>query len=192
MTYTPAPAEPMPLFYESWSQNGGLGSEGRPLCATSTSQIAALAWPAAQLAIYMPMYLSAPFGVASIFWHNAAINAAALIDAGVYDESGKILFQTNTTANAGANLPQSVAKTYTLPRGRYYIAMAVSTVTTATFQKWTATNVGTQRMLGILEQALGAAPAAGNAWLPATATFASATTAATFVPIVGISRLALL
>ena len=139
------------------------------------------AWPTAGLALYIPLYVSAPGNAVGIFWQNGTA-VAGNVECAIFDEYGNKVATSGVVAAAGTSAPQYVAfaSPVQLTCGRYYIALMASNAT-QTFLAWTtsaaATNVN--RMLGILEQT------GLSAGLPAS--FTPVTSARSLLPICGIS-----
>jgi hypothetical protein len=140
-------------------------------------------FPTANKAFYFPVRLAKPFRPALIFWGNGA-TASGNVDAGIYDLAGTRLFSTGSTAQSGTTTLQSVSVSgLLLAAGRYYVALAADN-TTATFLRG-AQSVTLQRGYGALQQA-SAFP------LPATATFAALASTRLGIPLLGLSRKAVL
>jgi hypothetical protein len=138
------------------------------------------AWPTANLGLYFPLTVQRSVLVSRLAWCNGTVNAAANIDVGIYDYELNRLVSTGNTLMSGANAVQSVDITdLSLPPGRYYLAMVVDTVTTATFLR----GVGGATLSAETIRAHGAAQEASASPLPATATFAAF--AQNYVPIFG-------
>lgn len=97
------------------------------------------AWPSANLAIYVPIVVPELSTIFQIAWHNGAVNAAANVDVGLYDEAGNALVTLGNTPQSGANAIQvgNIADTLVKP-GRYFVAMVCSTTATATFRRFNA------------------------------------------------------
>lgn len=141
----------------------------------SVVNFAAAAWPAANLAIYVPFVLDRQAVAAQMFWENGAV--AGTTDVGIYDEQGTRLVSLGATTNAGTVQLGNIADT-TLPPGVYYMAGLASTATTQTY--WSgAIGVPMLRAAGVRSQAVGAAA------LPATATFAAMANG--YLPFVGVA-----
>ena len=138
---------------------------------------ASTAWPSANLAIYAPFYLIAPFTIQQFFWLNG-ITISGNVDMGVFDHAGRKIASTGSTLQAGASAIQSVSITpVTLGSGLFFLGLAVDNVTATVFGV-PAGNIGFTVAVGVLQQAT-AFP------LPALATFASPTF--DFVPSCGIT-----
>ena len=141
---------------------------------------ASTAFPAANLALYIPFYVCAPGLAQGVFWQNGAA-VAGNVEVALYDEDGNKIATSGVVAASGTSVPQSVAfaSPVLLTTGRYYLAVWASSGTQQ-FLAWgtsaAATNVN--RMFGIVEQT---ALASG---LPASWT--PATSARSYLPIAGV------
>lgn len=126
--------------------------------------------------------ISAPFPITYFWWVNGGtINGN--VDMGVYSESGQtLLVSTGSTAQSGTNALQTVAVSYTLSPGRYYLAFATSSAT-ATFARQN-NSVASTRAAGFRQHTT---TAGANVPLPSSLTFAAHN--ATPNPYVGITRL---
>lgn len=148
--------------------------------ALNAGAAASTAWPSANLALFIPFYVSAPGLAQGIFWQNGTA-VAGNVECALYDEYGNKIATSGNIAAAGTSAPQytAFASPVLLTTGRYYIALSASSAT-QTFLAWgtslAATNVN--RMLGILEQA------AAN---PLPATWTPVTSARSLLPICGVS-----
>lgn len=174
--HPPMLARPDQITITPWSYQ----SLGVPLYAMNSGALStAAAWPAANLVIFVPFGVVDSMTVVSMFYGIGA--AAGNVDAGIYDESQKLLVSIGTTVAAGATTLQTLNITdTTLARGRYYMALVADTVTTLTIYR-TAPAIGIAQSLGLLEQASVTLPLSTNA---SPAVFAKYTRA--FVPLVGI------
>jgi hypothetical protein len=88
--------------------------------------------PAANQAQFVAVELSQGLTVSRAFWFIGSRNIAGTnADAGIYSFDGTRLVSTGSTAMSGNNVVQSasIAATY-LPVGRYWLALALSDVTT--------------------------------------------------------------
>lgn len=126
---------------------------------------AAVAWPAANLAIYIPIVIFERETVVGFAWSNGTITTAPTVDCGIYRPDGVRLINTGATTQAGASTVQTVSCTSTLLLpGRYLLAMLVSG-TGSQFNEAAANSAGLA-VCGVKQQAVGAAT------LPNPATFA--------------------
>jgi hypothetical protein len=136
------------------------------------------AWPSANRAIFIPLYLSAPFVVATAFWANGG-TASGNIDVGVYDVAGTRLGSIGTTAQSGTSTVQSASLALALAPGVYFLAIAMDN-TTGTVR---AINIGNTSLL--LMEVCGIQQMASAFVLPSTATFANPASA--FIPFIGLT-----
>ncbi len=139
---------------------------------------ASTAWPSANLAIYVPFYLTSPFTIQQLFWLNGAA-VSGNVDMGVFDRRGTKLVSTGSTLQAGTTSMQSVTlgTPLTLGVGLFFLGMAVDNIAAAIFGV-PAGNIGFTVAVGVYQQAT-AFP------LPARATFATPTF--DFVPSMAIT-----
>jgi hypothetical protein len=117
-----------------------------------TAPPGSVAWPTANLAIYVPFRVP----VAIVAYKIACGTGAATtgnFDLGIYNAAGTRLVSTGSTAKTTANSDRVIDITdTTLIPGMYYFAMAVDTLSAA-YQGWTAPNVGYLNLLGCRQQA---------------------------------------
>lgn len=148
-------------------------SLGYPLRSLAGSLSASAAWPAANLAIFVPFTVYEPITVVKL----SILNGTAVsgnVDIGIYGAGGARLVSSGSTAQAGASAIQTfdITDTYLVP-GLHYLALAIDNAT------GTIDNVGVTAIdveaLGVMQQAT-AFP------LPATATFEAF--AQTIVPLI--------
>lgn len=108
-------------------------------------------WPTANRGLYLPIFLPAPFLVASFFCLNGT-TATGNIDMGLYTYDGALIVSKGSTAQSGTSAVQILSVTATLVApGRYYMAISASS-SSATFIARTPV-VTLQQRLGILEAA---------------------------------------
>lgn len=139
----------------------------------------AAAWPAANLAIYIPFRVAGIAIATKIFWYNGATVGTNSVDVGIYDAQGNKLVSSGSTLTAGVSSLQSADITdTTLRRGLYFMAMAVNG-TTDTFSRASSVDVRHLRGVAMYQQAT-----AFN--LPTTAVFAAVTNA--YLPHVFITQ----
>lgn len=173
MSYNPPPifAPRGPLVFITTFSPEFLG----PDIVSLVTAFGSNAIPTADLALYLPFGLSQPLLAQHLFWENGAV--AGNTDIGIYDAGGTQLVSSTPTANSGANVPQSVniTDTWLLPSERYWLGIAA----TSTSQVYLS-SVTVGRVHGLRQEA-----GLTSGTLPATATFASATTA--YIPFVGIA-----
>jgi hypothetical protein len=134
-------------------------------------------WPAADLAIYVPIVIKYPFVVRRVFWVNGT-TATGNVDCGIYTAAGVKITSTGTTAQAGTSATQSVALAaeYRLSIGTYYLGLALSSATGTTFRA--APGIPVIALMGCAQEA-------GATTLPATMT--PATIANDYLPVFGIT-----
>lgn len=142
----------------------GEGSTAGELAAAINSAVInTSAWPVANMAVYVPLLVTAPTPIAQVGWQ---INTpTGNIDAGLYNAAGARLVSLGGIAQAGANNAiQAAALSQTLAPGNYYAAMSCDNTT----GKVTYVSMGVVplRACGVMIQT-SAYP------LPATATFAA-------------------
>lgn len=173
MPYSPPPvfAPRGPLVFLTTFSPEFLGPEIVSLVTAFGSN----AIPAADLALYLPFSLSQPLLAQHLFWQNGAV--AGNTDVGIYDADGSRLVSSGPTANSGANTPQSVniTDTWLFPGRRYWLAIASTSTSQGYLSSATA-----GRIHGLRQEA-----GLTSGTLPATAVFASCTTA--YIPFVGIA-----
>lgn len=142
-------------------------------------------WLAANKAVYIPLYLPYWYTVQRVWWWNGSSVTSVNNDLGVYAADGTRMYSTGSTAQSGASVLQyvTVSTPFRLSPGRYFLALAISSVTANRGGTGGSANTLTRlRQAGVMEEA-SALP------LPATATFA-AVTATQPTPQFGITRLA--
>lgn len=134
------------------------------------------AWPAANMAFYIPFEVYHTIKLTFAGYRNNT--ATGNIDLGVYDAHGTRLVSTGSTAIPGSNVLHSVAISVTLTPGIYYMAMAYDG--TGNISRYASSST-LQRFIttGCYQQA-SAFP------LPATATFATLTN--NYIPTMGLSQ----
>lgn len=112
---------------------------------------ASATWPAANRAIYMPVYLTAD-GTCTQLWTMNGATALGNLDIGIFDSAGTKLFSSGAVAQSGTNTIQPVDITdQWLPAGAYYIGLSHSTNTGTYFRYATGTVI--LRTLGLVQQA---------------------------------------
>lgn len=155
-----------------------LYSIGAEACWQATPTQASFAWPAANLAIFIPVRMPFVFPVRNVFWMNGG-TASGNVDVGYYTLDGALVFSSGATAQGAAGF-QSVAVNNYIDPGAGYLAILLTSAT--------GTNQGVSggltnndlRIAGLRQQAVGAGA------LPATATFAQY--AQTVYPLLGVER----
>jgi hypothetical protein len=125
------------------------------------------AWPSANLAIFVPMRVAVPVTVYKLAI-GAGATAAGNFDVGIYDRFGNKLVSSGATAKAGS-VEQIIDVTDTrIGPGLYYLALAADG--TNNYICRTASNLQFTKAYGVLNMSTAYV-------LPATATFAAATSA---------------
>ena len=138
---------------------------------------ASTTWPAANRAIYVPIYLDQPAICNKLFVQTGS-TASGNIDIGVYNSAFAKLVSIGATVSGSGGVIQEFDVTDTLlPRGVLYLGISMSSGT-GTLLAWSGGNAGIFRAWGILQEA-SAHP------LPSTATPVANT--GTFLPIAGIA-----
>lgn len=149
-----------------------IGGHLKPMSSGATTG----AYPAANLAIYVPVWFSDPFTIEEVFWENGTGASAGNVDVGLYDAAGTRLTSLGATARGAASVTITTttftAYTVTQP-GLYYMAFSHS-ATNNIFACQPA--AGLCEAMGVCEQAT-AHP------LPATATMTR--TARAYIPDFG-------
>ncbi len=147
------------------------------LRGNATSAAAAVAYPAANLALYIPFVLSAPINIQSVFWVNGTVTGGNC-DVGIYNDDGtKVVTLGSTARGSVSTVITSTGLTDTVVgAGRYYMAFLCDS--TANIFAWAPGSGGVCEAYGILEQAVGAAN------LPSPATFTLTTR--NYIPVFGI------
>lgn len=155
--------------------SNGQDSVGPAMRTCAQGFTALTAWPAANLAIYIPFYVQTPVTVYQIAWDNGA-TLGGNVDVGIYNYALTRLVSSGSTAQSGTSVPQVANITDTLlAPGTYFMAMAADS-NTATYRNSAGGQTRYCRVLGISEQST-AFP------LPTTATFAAFATAL-YVPLI--------
>jgi hypothetical protein len=148
------------------------------LLANGNNNGSSTAWPAANRGLFVPIWIPAPFVLASFFCVNGA-TAAGNIDMGLYSPDGGLVVSVGSTAQSGTSTLQILTVgPVVVPPGRYFMAISASS-TSATFVSRVPT-VSIEQRLGML-QAASQVPLAN---LPTFATCASS-----YLPHFGISQL---
>lgn len=174
MPVTPAPSNNfLPLLISTHSLRYGCG-DGAPGLITLPSSTT---WPAANRAIYMPLYVDRP-GIVTKLWIWNGATSSGNVDIGLYNASFTKLTSSGSTAQGTINVIQEFDITdYALVPGVYFLGLAMSSGTATVFAATpnVTTYLGTY---GITQEA-SALP------LPATATPAQVTNAV--MPYAGIA-----
>ena len=162
-------ADPMAVVCTHGSQSIGEGSFGMA--------VGAGAYPVANLAIFTPFRISRPVTFSTMFAYNGA-TVSGNIDVGVYSADGTKIVSSGSVAQAGASSIQTFTVSATeLDAGLFYFAISMDN-TTATVNRHAPTVPAVVSFLGVAQMAA-AFP------LPATATFANASSG--IAPLVGLT-----
>lgn len=133
---------------------------------------AAVAWPAANLAIYLPVVVHTPVTVVKMGLQP--VTPSGNCDVGIYGLDGNRRLSSGSTASSAPSGTQEFDVTdTTLSPGCYYLAVAFDNTTAVLAGSATAVSLPDAQSCGVLSQS-SAFP------LPATATFATATSG--FIP----------
>jgi hypothetical protein len=137
--------------------------------------IASAVWPAANRAIYLPVMLEEPIRLVTTQVQNGTAAVAGSWDIGIYTVDGTRLGSTGVIAQSGVNAPQTInfAAPVFVDRGVSYIALMATSASTSVY-RFAGGAAGDYLVWGAYQEATGGT-------LPATATFASNTTA--FMPM---------
>jgi hypothetical protein len=166
-----------PLNIQPWAYNS-VASKFLIGGDDSISDASDIAYPSANLAIYIPFFLQTPMVIDRIFWGNGA-TLSGNVDAGVYDAARKKIVSTGSTAQASTTDAQSVNITnVTLGTGLFFLAIAMDNTAGTLMAVQMGAGLHFYKTLGIYQQA-SAFP------LPDTATFSLPTF--NYLPIVGIT-----
>lgn len=122
---------------------------------------AARTW-VANLVAYMPVYLPFPYPVKRAYWINGSTISSTNVDMGIYSADGTRIFNTGSTAMAGASSVQYVTVEWYLDAGSYYFAWTCNGTTNRGYAL--AGTALSGRVSGLLEETT------GGFGLPATMT----------------------
>ena len=90
--------------------------------------VANVAWPSANVGIFVPVTVPEPMTITKMWWVNQNV-AACNLDIGIFLEDGTLVISSGTTAMSGGNACQVVDITDTrIARGRYYVGLTCDTV----------------------------------------------------------------
>lgn len=135
---------------------------------------AGLAWPTANDAIFVPLYITEPTLIKRLFILNGG-TVSGNLDLGIYTADGGRLRSSGSTAQSGTTAIQFVDITdIVLGSGRYYLACAMNGTTGTAFRA----NVSAARL-----QQVGVARMASAFALPSSATLVAA--ASGYMPLIG-------
>lgn len=153
-----------------------LGASRRTIGAGGTPT--STAWPAANRAIAIPIWLPDAMVVSSLFIANGG-TASGNLDLGIYTIDGAKVVAKGTTAQTGTSTLQILTVTATpVGPGPYYMVAVLDS--TAGFAQAYATAVVAEQQMGVVQSA---------AAVPLAATLTFASPAATFIPLMGISTI---
>lgn len=136
-------------------------------------------WPAVNLAIFVPLYLSSALIAYQLYLGNGAA-VAGNVDMGIFDEAGTMLVSKGSTAQAGASGFQflNITDTPLAANTRYYIGISTDTSgITQKIQGPVVPQAGIGQMMGLAQMA--------SAFPLANATFAAY--AQVLVPMCGLT-----
>lgn len=169
------PRPNMPTIHTfSLECTGGNGVGAVPL--DLGTNLAAIAWPTANMSLFLPFYIEDYFQFVTMFMYAGA-NVTNQWDIGVFDETGKKLISTGAfTASASVLNVKTVAKTILGP-GRYYLGISCAGTASTIFGYNTA-GAEVNREMGMVQMATN--HALGDA------TFAQVASA--LVPLFGLSN----
>ena len=174
---------PFPNIYPfSLESLGGqlLSSESGALQAAASGT-----WPAANDAVLIPFFLSAPTRIQRLFCYNGA-TAAGNIDLGIYAATDgatdmTLLVSSGSTAQSGTNTLQTVSIDITIGPGTFYFGLAASSAS-ATFFRNTLDGIavfGTNGEGGMLYRTTS---------FPLPTTITTNDVAPNFMPVVGLAQ----
>lgn len=112
----------------------------------------ALAWPVANLAIYLPLSIPWGYTVNRIGWCNGTLSGTPSIAVGIFDGSTNTLYQgTTTQAGNGAIQYHTLSSPLVLAAGIYTVGISIANATTQI--RGTTVTAAQGRQLGLLQQA---------------------------------------
>lgn len=170
---------PTPLFLHTFTRWGAL-RESSAIIGSQTP--VSIAWPVADTAFYLPVWIPFPYPVERVFWINGSSTTSVNMDFGIYNADGTRIYSTGSTAEGTVSVPQytTPATDILLSPGRYYFALACSSVTANRGgQGSLAGTTARLRLAGVLQQATA---------LPLPATMTPAAVANVCMPICGVTR----
>lgn len=170
---------PTPLFIHTFTRWGAVRDvSGISGALTPVS----LTWPVANTAFYVPIWLQWPYNVERVFWINGSSVTSANADFGIYNSDGTRIYSTGSTAMTPVSAIQytSPSPDFILSPGRYYFALACSSVTANRGgQGSVSATVARVRLGGILQEASA---------LPLPATMTPSAVANACMPLCGVTR----
>lgn len=153
MPYSPPYLAPRSPVFISPMSPWAIGVELAALAVVAP--VLTLTQVTAHLARAYPFTVPEPTLINKLWWYNGStVTGATTVDVGIYNEDGSVLMGHATATQATVSVIQEVDPTdFTLPRGRYYMALVASTTTT-TFASHTST-VQLCKAMGLWQAALG-------------------------------------
>lgn len=170
---------PLPLFVHTWSRWSGIWDAAQSFGGLT---LASITWPAANRAIYVPMWIPWPYPVARVFWIVGTANTSTNMDFGIYNADGTRIYSTGSTAEGTVSTVQYTTPTqFVLAPGRYYFALTASTLTASCGGQGSTSSLAliAERQSGLLQQATA---------LPLPATMTGASMANSCMPLCGVTR----
>lgn len=158
----------------SWQVVGKYASQGTQRIAQAS--LVSASWPSANRAIYLPFELWQPFTIYEACINNGSGASAGSWDVGVYTADGTRIVSSGAVAQSGVNAIQTISLSARLGRGVYYMALLATSGSTTIYRS-SAGAANDYLLWGALQEATGGT-------LPATATFATNSTA--FIPCWGL------
>lgn len=144
--------EPVPFHVCSMGRYNNLPEA---IAILGSGSITPAAWPANNLAVYMPISIPKAFTIARFMIANGS-NITGNVDIGIYSDAGTRLLSTGSTVRANASAVQYIGVTDTVfQAGSYYLAL-VGSSTTGTYLRSTFSTALRARTFGVLEEQLGA------------------------------------
>lgn len=144
--------EPIPFHVCSVGRYNSI-AEG--VAVLGTGGITAAAWPANNLAVYMPVSMPIPFTIARFMIANGS-NITGNVDIGIYSAAGSRLLSTGSTLRADASAVQYIGVTDQVFQAGYYYLALVGSSTTGTYMQSAFSSATRARLFGPLEEQLGA------------------------------------
>lgn len=143
-----------PLFLHAGSMPEATQHEMWLITGASSIPPGARTW-VANLVGYVPVCLARPYPVNRVFWVNGS-TIGSNVDFGIYSADGRRIYNTGSTAQAGASSVQYVtpATKFMLDAGNYYFAWTCDGTTSRGMAFGGTANGG--RVIGLLEETTGA------------------------------------
>lgn len=119
--------------------------------ATVLGAITNVAWPSANLALYIPLTLPFAYPAKRVFWGNGS-TVNGNVDLGLYDGiTGSKIYSVGATLQAGATALQYVTVDWLVQPGEYYLALSLSSGTGQTLR--VAPGTADMRLVGCVQEA---------------------------------------